>query len=77
MAGVQATNFTTKQIGILMLRIKSGAIRQAISAAAPKTPAQAQQELHKLVSRNPRLQKWVKVAGVSTQELERMINHGK
>ncbi|RTL07836.1 hypothetical protein EKK58_01425 [Candidatus Dependentiae bacterium] len=77
MAGDQATNFTPRQVGILMLRIKSGAIKQALAAASPKTPAQTQQELQKMVSRNPRLQKWMKVSGASVQDLERMVRHGK
>lgn len=77
MAGQPASSFTPRQIGILMLRIKSGAIRQALGAVAPKTPGQTQQELHKMLGRTPSLQKWVKVSGVSVQDLERMVRHGK
>ena len=78
MAGDRTTNqFTPQQVGVLMLRIKSGAIKAAIAQAAPKTPAATQQELQKLVSKNPRLQKWMAVANVGISDLERMIRHAR
>lgn len=77
MAGDQATNITPRQVGVLMLRIKSRAIKQAIAAASPKTPAQTEQELQKLVTRNLRLQKWMKVSGTSVRDLGRMVYNGK
>lgn len=77
MAGDQRTNFTPQQVGMLMLRIKSGAIRSALAKAAPKTPAATQHELQKLVTKNPRLQKWMRVANVGVSDLERMVRHAR
>jgi len=62
---------------MLMLRIKSGAIKMAIARAAPKTPAAAKQELQKLISKTPQLQKWMRVARVETSDLERIVRHAR
>lgn len=76
MAGARHTNLVTpQQMGVLMLRIKSGAIRAAIAKAAPKTPTATQQELKKLVNRDARLQKWMVRAHMEISDLERMIRH--
>jgi len=60
-----------------MLKLKSRAIKQALAAAAPNTPAGMQQEITKLAQRNPSLQKWMRVSGMSVADVERMVRNGK